>query len=190
MTQVLQHPSSTSTAVTDDRKNSDDANTFSLKQYFPSIPDRFFLELFSGKKHRFSSYIRDLGIRTLQPFDILLDSAMNILDNDVYHSILRLVASKQVGSIIAAPPCTEYSLLKLQQPGPLPCRSPECMDQPLFDTEECFYRFHSSREIICCAIRILELQHIHGGYSGFEQPSSAITWKEPAMQDARKAFPH
>ena len=188
VTSILQPTSSADITVTDDQKNPEDVDTFPLTQYMSSVPDRFFLELFSGKKHRFSSHIRDLGINTLQPFDILLDSTMNILDNDVYNSILRLIASKQVGSIVAAPPCTEYSLLKLQQPGPLPCRSPECMEQPLFDTEECFYRFHSSREIIHRTVRILELQHIHGGYSGFEQPLSAMTWKEPALQEARKAF--
>ena len=106
----------------------------------------------------------------MQPFDILLNDKMNILDNDVYQSILRLVASKQVGSIVAAPPCTEYSMLKLQQPGPLPCRSPECMDKPLFNTDACIRRFHDSKEIIFRTVKILELQHIHGGDSGLEQP--------------------
>ena len=174
------------TTATNDSNSSD--IIFPPENLNPTIPARCFLELFSGRNHRFSSYIRDLGIKTLQPFDILLDNTMNILDNDIYHSILRLIASKQVGSIVAAPPCTEYSMLKLQQPGPLPCRTPECMDHPLYDTEECFYRFHSSREIICRTVRILELQHIHGGYAGFEQPLSAMTWKEPAVQEARKSF--
>ena len=113
---------------------------------------------------------------------------MDILNDGVYRSILRLVASKQVGSIVAAPPCSEYSMLKLHQPGPLPCRSPDCMDHPLFDTEECYYRFHSSREIIHRTVTVLELQHIHGGFSALEQPLSAMTWEEPSIQEARKTF--
>ena len=110
------------TTATNDSNSSD--IIFPPENLNPIIPARCFLELFSGRNHRFSSYIRDLGIKTLQPFDILLDNTMNILDNDIYHSILRLVASKQVGSIVAAPPCTEYSMLKLQQPGPLPSLRP------------------------------------------------------------------
>lgn len=154
----------------------------------PAVPARFFLELFSGKNHRFSSYIQSRGVKTLQPLDILIDDRMNILDDKVYHSLLRLVASKQVGSMVAAPPCTEYSLLKLQQPGPLPCRSPECMDRPLFDTEVCHKKFFDSREIIHRTVNLLELQHIHGGYSALEQPLSAMTWDEPIVKQARTTF--
>lgn len=165
------------------QKTGDDENNCTIRQIDPCWPERYFLELFSGKKHRFSSHIRNLGIKTLQPFDILLDSTMNILNNDIYNVLLRLVANKQVGSIVAAPPCTEYSMLKLQQPGPLPSRSPQCMDHPLFDTEECLYRFHSSKEIICRTVRILELQHVHGGYSALEQPLSAMSWEEPVIQE-------
>lgn len=161
---------------------------FLTPKSLPNVPARCFLEIFSGRKHKFSSYIRSLGIKTLQPLDILLSEKLDILNNDVYQSILRLVASKQVGTLVAAPPCTEYSVLKLQQPGPLPCRSPDSMDRPLFDTEVCHRKFYNSREIIHRTITILELQHIHGGYSAFESPLSAMTWNEPIVQEARKSF--
>lgn len=112
-----------------------------IPNFIPPKHHRHFLELFSGPNSPLSLHIRDAGHRTLHPFDILLDPKLDILDDDAYYWILRLIACKHVGSMVAAPPCTEYSLLKLQPPGPLPCRSPDCMDKPLFDTPECHSRF-------------------------------------------------
>ena len=121
----------------DTNSNADESkypNLAEMPGIFPTKPLRTFLELFSGKKLRFSSHILQLGTKTFQPFDIFLDSAMNILDDDCYLMLLRIIPSKQVGTLLAAPPCTEYSLLKLKQPGPFPCRSPDCMDVP-FSTQ-------------------------------------------------------
>ena len=129
-----------------------------------------------------------IGCRTLQPLDILIDNTMDILNDECYLSILRLISTKRIGSILAAPPCTEYSLLKLKQPGPLPCRTPENMDQPLYDSPECIHRFVSSREIMSRTTTILHVNHIHGGYSTMEQPLHAMTWDEEFIRQARKDF--
>ena len=119
-----------------------------------------FLELFSGPNHPLSSHIRSLGVEVLKPFDILLDPSLDILDDQCYYTILRVVASRQVGSVVAAPPCTEYSLLKLKQPGPLPCRLPGRLEEPLYDTTDCRSRFYSSREILQRSTVILHVNHI------------------------------
>ena len=149
---------------------------------------RFFLEFFSGKNHPLSSYISSLGVATLQPFDILLHSDMDILDDACFDTILRLIATRQIGTLMAAPPCTEYSLLKLKQPGPKPCRLPDRLDEPLFDDAECHERFFSSREILRRTATALHVNHIHGGYSGLEQPLNAMSWNEPFIKEARTDF--
>ena len=159
-----------------------------IPDFIPPRPQRHFLELFSGNNFPLSSFLLRKGIKTLRPFDILPDPKMDILNDDSYHFILRLIACKQVGSILAAPPCTEYSLLKLKQPGPLPCRSPDCMEHPLFDSEECKLRSFSSREMIERSVTILHVNHLHGGYSTMEQPLSAMSWEEPCVLEARKTF--
>ena len=87
-----------------------------------------------------------------------------------------------------APPCTEYSLLKLKQPGPLPCRLPGHLDEPLYDTTDCRCRFYSSREILQRSTVILHVNHIHGGYSGLEQPLHAMSWNEKFVVEARSNF--
>ena len=161
-----------------------------IPNFIPPKHHRHFLELFSGPNSPLSLHIRDCGHETLHPFDILLDPKLDILDDDAYYWILRLIACKHVGSMVAAPPCTEYSLLKLQSPGPPPCRSPDCMDKPLFDTPECHSRFFSSREIIHRSLNLLHVNHIHGGYSSLEQPLSAMSWDEPKVQEARRDFLH
>ena len=117
-----------------------------------------------------------------------MNPELNILDDHCYFSILRLVASREVGTVVAAPPCTEYSLLKLKQPGPLPCRLPDRLDEPLYNTEDCHRRFYESKEILYRTSVILHVQHIHGGYSGLEQPLHAMSWNEPFILEARRNF--
>ena len=148
-----------------------------LPDFVPPREKRMFLELFSGPRHPLSSHIRSLGVTVLEPFDILLDPKLNILDDQCCFSILRLVASREVGTVVAAPPCTEYSLLKLKQPGPLPCRLPDQLDIPLYNTEDCHRRFYESKEILYRTSVVLHVQHIHGGYSGLEQPLHAMSWE-------------
>ena len=156
--------------------------------FIPPKEKRMFLELFSGPRHPLSSYIHSLGVKVLKPFDILLDPQLNILDDQCYFSILRLVASREVGTVVAAPPCTEYSLLKLKQPGPLPCRLPDRLEEPLYNTADCHRRFYESREILHRTSVVLHIQHIHGGYSGLEQPLHAMSWNEPFILEARQDF--
>jgi len=35
---------------------------------------------------------------------------------------------------------------------------------------------------------VLHIQHIHGGYSGLEQPLHAMSWNEPFILEARQDF--
>ena len=118
--------------------------------------------------------------------DILCDPQMDILNNECYEQILRLAASRVIGTLSAAPPCKEYTLLKLNPGGPPPCRTPEHMDTPLVEEPACIDRFYSSQEILHRTIRILMVNFSHGGVSAMEQPSSAMSWNEPVVQEARE----
>ncbi len=159
-----------------------------LPHFIPLPRQRFFWEIFSGPNSPLTTAIHDSGIPCIQPFDLLIDNKFDILNDSCYELMLRIVATRLVGSLHAAPPCTEYSLLKLKNPGPRPCRSPQCMDSPLFDDEECHQRFYSSREILRRTEHLLRLNHIHGGYSSLEQPSSAMSWDEDFILLACQEF--
>lgn len=83
---------------------------------------------------------------------------------------------------------TEYSLLKLKQPGPRPCRLPDRMGQPFYNTADCHFKFHSSREILRRTSSALHVQRIHGGFAGLEEPLHAMSWNEPFIKQARADF--
>ena len=119
-----------------------------LPNFIPIPRQRFFWEIFSGPNFPLTQAVLDSGIPCIRPFDIQLNKDFNILDNLCYELMLRIVAARLVANLHGAPPCTEYSLLKLKRPGPPPCRSPDCMNSPMFDNPGCHERFFSSREIM------------------------------------------
>ena len=151
-------------------------------------PQRVFFELFSGPCSPLTTAVLHFGISCLQPMDILQDPEMDILNNSCYEQLLRLASSRIVGTLSAAPPCKEYSLLKLLPGGPPPCRSPQQMDSPLIDEPACIDRFFSSREILLRTIHILKVNFYHGGVSALEQPASAMSWNEDFVQEACDHF--
>ena len=151
-------------------------------------PQRCFFELFSGPNAPLTKQELHFGVSCLQPMDIICDPSMDILDTACYEQLLRLAASRILGTVSAAPPCKEYSLLKLEPGGPPPCRTPQHMDSPLVDEPACIDRFFSSQEILHRTITVLEVNFSHGGVSALEQPSSAMSWEEPVVQEARNHF--
>ena len=159
-----------------------------LPSVIPIPRQRFFWEIFSGPNSPLTAAVVDSGLPCIKPFDIQLHKDFDILNNACYEMMLRVVAARLVGTLHGAPPCTEYSLLKLKGPGPKPCRSPQCMHTPLFDDPRCRERFFSSREILVRNIHLLRLNHIHGGYSSMESPLSAMSWDEDFVQLACQEF--
>ena len=96
-----------------------------LPHFIPIPRQRFFREIFSGPNSPLTKAILNSGIPCIEPFDILIKDDFDILNDTCYEMMLRIVAARLVGSLHGAPPCTEYSLLKLKSPGPPPCRSPQ-----------------------------------------------------------------
>ena len=65
-----------------------------------------------------------LGLDCFEPFDLDGDTARDILDDVVFEALLRLCWSGIVALIMLAPPCKEYSRLKLRPSGPKALRTP------------------------------------------------------------------
>ena len=159
-----------------------------LPTFIPIPRQRFFWEIFSGFNFPLTREILESGVPCIEPFDLLLNDKFDILNDFCYELMLRVVAARLVGTLHGAPPCKEYSLLKLRSPGPLPCRAPQCLKTPLYDDIRCHERFFSSREILLRTIHLLRLNHVHGGYSSLEQPLTAMSWDEDFVRLACQEF--
>ena len=147
-------------------------NLVQLPDCIPIPRRRFFWKIFSGPHAPLTEEVLNLTIPGIEPFDILINPDFDILNNLCYGSMLRIIASKQIGTLHGAPPCTEYSLFKLKEPKPKPCRSPQCMNVPW-----CHERFPAEK-FLWRTVILLRLNHMHGGYSSMEQPVSAMSWDE------------
>ena len=89
---------------------------------------RLLLDVFAGRLHPVTSAAISLGLDCFEPFDLDGDAAHNILDDSVFEALLRLCWSGIVALIMLAPPCKEYSRLKLCPGGPKALRTPQHMD--------------------------------------------------------------
>ena len=89
---------------------------------------RLFLDVFAGRLRPVTSAAISLGLDCFEPFDLDGDATHNILDDSVFEALLRLCWSGIVALIMLAPPCKEYSRLKLRPGGPKALRTPQHMD--------------------------------------------------------------
>ena len=62
--------------------------------------------------------MHQLGGDYFAPFDFALHHAHDILDGRVMHLLTKLCFSGVVGAAWSAPPCKEFSCLKLKAQGP------------------------------------------------------------------------
>ena len=112
-----------------------------------------------------------LGLDCFEPFDLDGDAAHNILDDSVFKALLRLCWSGIVALIMLAPPCKEYSRLKLCPGGPKALRTPQHMEHnKLLDSKTIHHR---GRALFRAVVS-------KGGVGVWEQPPSAMSWLEEA----------
>lgn len=88
---------------------------------------RLLLDVFSGIHSPISQAAMEMGLDRFEPFDIMINPEHDILNNDVFHSLLKICWSGIVGLITLAPPCKEYSRLKLRPGRPPAVRTPDHM---------------------------------------------------------------
>ena len=139
-------------------------------------PPRLFLELFAGVQSPLSNAVLELGLDCFGPFDFALHETHDILDDRVFQVMLRLAYSGFIGIAWGAPPCKEFSRLKLKRPGPKALRTPEFMDGvPGLSTAE-QARVDANTAIHSRFRAILRGVVSTAGQAGMEQPPSAMSW--------------
>ena len=89
---------------------------------------RLFLDLFAGVNAPLTQAMHRLGVDYFEPSDLDRDPKYNILDDSVFNILMRAAWSGLIGVVWAAPPCKEFSRLKLCPGGPKALRTPEFMD--------------------------------------------------------------
>ena len=139
---------------------------------------RLFLDLFSGQHAPLTHAMQRIGCDCFQPFDIAVTPGVDILNDSRYRLILRVACSGIVGAGWSAPPCKEYSRLKLRRPGPKALRTPEFMQgvPGLSDAE--LLQVSQSAEIHARSRRVMRCIREAAGEAGIEQPPSSMAWLE------------
>ena len=140
---------------------------------------KIFLDICAGASRPLSTAILQQGFSVLS-FDILLNSSMNLLDNDSFESLLRLASSGQVGYGAASPSCNDYSRIKLKADnGPRAIRTPEHLNGVPNLTHAEKLRIQSSHQMLYRCLLCLSLIFQAGGHCHLEQPANAMSWLEP-----------
>ena len=147
---------------------------------------RFFLDVCCGHRAPLSTAVQSLGGDVIQ-FDILLHSADDLLDDAAFSKLLKLAASGSVAYCACSPSCCEYSRLKLKPGGPPALRSPEHLDGIPGISSDDLCKVQESNLMLERCIQLLQLVISSGGHGHLEQPSSAMSWEEPAVREFIRA---
>ena len=139
---------------------------------------KLFLDLFAGKHAPLTTAMEDMQADCLQPFDIESDPPFDILNDAHFRLAMRAAASGILGVLWSAPPCKEFSILKLRQPGPKALRTPACMDGLPTNTPAEQARVDASAEIHSRSRQVLRAAKETGSQTGMEQPPSSMAWHQ------------
>ena len=155
-------------------------NASSSEPPLRSASKKLLLDVFSGRLRLVTSAAISLGLDCFEPFDLDGNTAHDILDDEAFEALLRLCWSGIVVLIMLAPPCKEYSRLKLRPGGPKALRTPQHMNgvpglspsqrQKLLDSKTIHER---GRALFRAVVS-------KGGVGIWEQPPSAMSWLEEA----------
>ncbi|MCV6575189.1 MAG: hypothetical protein OIF58_05590, partial [Cohaesibacter sp.] len=154
--------------------------------HFAISGNQIFLDICAGSTRPLSQAVLALGGDTLS-FDVLLDSSMDLLQDESYEQLLRICSSGQVRYGSAAPACSHYSRLKLLPgPGPRALRTPEALQGvPGLSSYE-LLQVQESYLMLCRCITCLTLIFQAGGHVHLEQPPSAMSWLEEVVKQFLK----
>ena len=142
----------------------------------------FFLDVCCGANAPLSESLRQSGVQCIC-VDALGSEPLDLLDDKTYDSILRLAFSGTVRMAHAAPPCKEYSRLKLRPGGPRAVRSPEFLNGFPENTQLQQQHVDTSQKIMYRSVCILRAVFASGGHASLEQPTNSMAWLEPFVQD-------
>ena len=155
------------------------ANTFGKVKAVGT--NRIFLDICAGATRPLSRACLRRG-KCVLSFDILIQSAMNLLDDIEYEQLLRLCASGSVAYAGASPSCGQYSRLKLRKGGPPPVRTPDHLNGVPGISPADLLKVQESHTMLSRCLQCLILVFQAGGHVHLEQPPSAMSWLEPEVQ--------
>ena len=144
----------------------------------PCPPASAAVDLFSGQRAPLTHAMERLGCDCFHPFDIAFAPGLDILNDSHYRLLLRVACSGIVGAGWSAPPCKEYSRLKLRKPGPKALRTPEFMQGLPGLSDDELLRVSQSAEIHARSRRVIRCIREAAGEAGLEQPPSSMAWLE------------
>ena len=148
----------------------------------PSIkgpPLRSFLDVFAGVHAPLSQAAAHAGLDRYEPLDIISNSAHDILIDSTFESLLRLCWSGAIG-LVCAPPCKEYSRLKMRPGGPPALRTPNYMDGVPGLSPAQLQKVRDNREIHRRGRALLHAVMCRGGVGSWSSPLVASPgWKQP-----------
>ena len=134
---------------------------------------RFFLDLFSGRNAPIFHACKLLQVDCISPLDFEL--GWDILDDNNFEQILRAAWNGFLGGVWSAPPCREYSRLKLRPGGPPALRTPEEPEGKANLSALQTLQLQEQEEIHHRGRQILFAAHSRGAVVGWETPPSAMT---------------
>ncbi|CAE7244381.1 unnamed protein product [Symbiodinium sp. CCMP2592] len=141
-----------------------------------------FLDICCGAAHPLTTAMSSCGITCL-PIDLLGEEQLDLLSDDTYDHLLRLCFAGIVRLAHGSPPCKEYSRLKLRPGGPPAIRSPDHMNGLPGNTASQQARVHSSQKLLYRCVCLLRAAFCSGAHVSLEQPTNAMSWLEPFVQD-------
>ena len=128
------------------------------------------LDLFAGRHSPVAVAASKQGIPHWEPIDVAIDEAHDILSDSFFTRLLRLAWSGRIALLVAAPPCRDYSILKLAPGGPPPCRTPEHINGLPSDSPMLARRAAESRLIHERCHQLCRAVAASGGHLGPREP--------------------
>ena len=142
----------------------------------------FFLDICCGANAPLSESLRMSGVQCVC-VDALGSEPLDLLNDKTYDNLLRLAFSGIIRMAHAAPPCKEYSRLKLRPGGPRAIRSPDFLNGFPDNTRSQQQRVEVSQKLMYRSVCILRAVFASGGHASLEQPTNSMAWLEPFVQD-------
>ena len=142
---------------------------------------RFFLDIFSGASMPVSTAVQKFSGDRVEPIDLI--HGLDLLDDDLFESLLRLASSGQIGAAVAAPYCCKYSWATLRPNGPAPVCTPEFLDGLPTNTIQQQLAVQESSAIHDRSRILLSAVDQQAGLVILENPSTSMTWDDTMMYE-------
>ena len=147
----------------------------------PAAP-RLFLDLFAGARAPLSAAIATFLADRFEPVDIIFGSEFDLLRDDRFELLCRVADSGIVGAAVAAPVCSDHSVLRLKPGGPPPVRTPSEIDGCLRNSWSAALSAQESSLLHDRTREVLSRVAASGGFIVLENPVSSLTFQDPLMQ--------